>query len=61
MRKIFERKKDIMKRLISLFVVAVMMLATVLAIIPVSAQKVSNTATATYNVNWKSLVDGGKM
>ena len=50
-----------MKRLISLLVVAVMMLATVLAIVPVSAAKVSDTATATYNVNWKSLVDGGKM
>ena len=50
-----------MKKLISILVIVAMLLASVLAMIPASAAKVSDTALATYNVNWKNLYDGGKM
>ena len=50
-----------MKKLISILVIVAMLLASVLAMIPASAAKVSDTALATYNVNWKKLYDGGKM
>lgn len=49
-----------MKRLVSILVVVAMMLASVLAMIPASA----NEATAPelpYNVNWKNLVDSNLM
>ncbi|MBQ4136273.1 MAG: hypothetical protein IJD73_04320, partial [Clostridia bacterium] len=44
-----------MKKLISILVIVAMMLASVLAMIPASAAKVSDTALATYNVNWANL------
>ena len=44
-----------MKKLISILVIVAMMLASVLAMIPASAAKVSDTALATYNVNWTNL------
>ena len=50
-----------MKKLISILVIVAMLLASVLAMIPASAAKVSDTALATYSVNWKNLYDGGKM
>ena len=50
-----------MKRLISILLVVAMMLASVLAMIPASAAEKSETATLTYNVNWKELYDGGTM
>ena len=50
-----------MKRLISVLVLVAMMLSTVLAIVPASAAKDSETATFTYNVNWKELYEAGTM
>lgn len=50
-----------MKKLISILVIVAMLLASVLAMIPASAAKVSDTALATYNVNWKSLHESNKM
>lgn len=50
-----------MKKIISILVVVALMLSAVLAIIPISAAKTSDTALATYNVNWKSLFDSGKL
>ena len=50
-----------MKKLISILVIVAMMLASVLAMIPASAAKVSDTALATYNVDWKSLHESNKM
>ena len=44
-----------MKKLISILVIVAMMLASVLAMIPASAAKVSDTALATFNVNWANL------
>ena len=44
-----------MKKLISILVIVAMLLASVLAMIPASAAKVSDTALATYNVNWANL------
>ena len=44
-----------MKKLISILVIVAMLLASVLAMIPASAAKVSNDALATYNVNWTNL------
>ena len=44
-----------MKKLISILVIVAMLLASVLAMIPASAAKVSDTALATYNVNWTNL------
>lgn len=49
-----------MKRLISILVIATMLFASVLAMIPASAAT-SDEPLATYNVNWKSLVENGKM
>ena len=50
-----------MKKLISILVIVAMLLASVLAMIPASAAKVSDTALATYNVNWKNLYDADTM
>ena len=50
-----------MKKLISILVIVAMMLASVLAMIPASAAKVSDTALATFNVNWKNLYDADTM
>ena len=50
-----------MKRLISILLVVAMMLASVLAMIPASAAGEPGTPVATYNVNWKKLVDRGVM
>ena len=44
-----------MKKLISILVIVAMLLASVLAMIPASAAKVSDTALETYNVNWTNL------
>ena len=50
-----------MKKLISILVIVAMLLASVLAMIPASAAKVSDTALATFNVNWKNLYDADTM
>lgn len=54
-----------MKRLISVLVLVAMMLASVLAMIPASAvegeENVAGAPVATYNVNWKKLVNRGVM
>ena len=50
-----------MKRLISILVIATMLFASVMAMIPASAEKVSDAATYTYNVDWAGLKDAGKM
>ena len=50
-----------MKRLISILLVVAMMLASVLAMIPASAAGEPGTPVATYNVNWKKLVNRGAM
>ena len=55
-----------MKRLISVLVLVAMMLASVLAMFPVSADEVAEEVipgapVATYDVNWKKLVNRGVM
>ena len=53
-----------MKRIISVFIIVAMMLASVLALIPTSALEstaASTNARMTYNVNWKELVEDGTM
>jgi hypothetical protein len=54
-----------MKRLISVLVLVAMMLASVLAMIPASAvegeENVAGAPVATYDVNWKKLVNRGVM
>ena len=44
-----------MKRLISVLVIVAMLAATFATVIPTFAAKISDEATATYNVNWASL------
>ena len=50
-----------MKRIISVLVLIAMMLASVLAVIPASAAKPSDTVNLTYSVNWKSFYDNKLM
>lgn len=50
-----------MKRIVSVLVLIAMMLASVLAVIPASAAKPSDTVKLTYSVNWKSFYDNKLM
>ena len=53
-----------MKRLISILVITAMLLASVMAMIPAFADEIETPKApteGTYNVDWKALVDAGKM
>ena len=50
-----------MKKSVSILLIVTMLLASVLAMIPVSAAGSEPTPYATYNVNWKDLYESGTM